>query len=190
MELFFILEFMKSGKFLIATPSIMSDTNFHRAVILLVDHKTSGTIGFIINKKLEYTLNDVMDGINFEIPLYFGGPVEDDNLFFIHRASHLIPNSICIEKDLYWSGDFKTVITQINNGTLTKNEIRFFLGYSGWTKAQLKDEISLKSWRVVDDITNNTWLKKNAINLWKEHMKAIGGNYLIWSNAPKNPNWN
>ena len=87
-------------------------------------------------------------------------------------------------------GDFKTVIAQINNGTLTKNEIRFFLGYSGWTKAQLEDEISLKSWRVVDDITNNTWLKKNATNLWKEHMKAIGGNYLIWSNAPKNPNWN
>ena len=62
---------MKSGKFLIATPSIMSDTNFHRAVVLLVDHKTDGTIGFIINKKLEYTLNDVMDGINFEIPLLF-----------------------------------------------------------------------------------------------------------------------
>ena len=51
---------MKSGKFLIATPSIMCDTNFHRAVILLVDHKIDGTIGFILNKKLEYTLNDVI----------------------------------------------------------------------------------------------------------------------------------
>ena len=134
---FFTLEFMKSGKFLIATPSIMGDTNFHRAVILLVDHKNDGTVGFILNKQLEYTLNDVMDGINFEIPLYFGGPVEDDNLFFIHRSSHLIPNSLYIEKDLYWSGDFETVVAQINKGTLTKNEIRFFLGYSGWTEDQL-----------------------------------------------------
>ena len=62
---------MKSGKFLIATPSIIGDTNFHRAVILLVDHKNDGTVGFILNKQLEYTLNDVMDGINFEIPLGF-----------------------------------------------------------------------------------------------------------------------
>ena len=100
---------MKSGKFLIATPSIMGDTNFHRAVILLVDHKNDGTVGFILNKQLEYTLNDVMDGINFEIPLYFGGPVEDDNLFFIHRSSHLIPNSLYIEKDLYWSGDLSLI---------------------------------------------------------------------------------
>ena len=190
MRSFFLLEFMKSGKFLIATPSILGDTNFHRTVILLVDHKIDGSVGFILNKQLDYTLNDVMDGINFKIPLYFGGPVEDDNLFFIHRASHLIPNSICIEKDLYWSGDFKKVIAQINKGTLTKNEIRFFLGYSGWTKAQLEDEISLKSWIVADDITKKTWLKKNPANLWKDHMKVMGGNYLIWSNAPKNPNWN
>lgn len=189
MELFYNLEFMESGKFLISTPSIINDINFQRSVILLVDQKAEGRVGFILNKKLEYTLNDVIDDLNVKVPLYFGGPVAED-IFFIHSASHLIPNSLHIKNDLYWSGDFKTVIAQINAGKLAKNEIRFFLGYSGWSEKQLKKEITLNSWRVVDNITNATWIKKSTNNLWRDQMKAMGGKYLIWSNAPENPNWN
>jgi putative transcriptional regulator len=64
------------------------------------------------------------------------------------------------------------------------------LGYSGWSEKQLKKEITLNSWRVVDNITNATWIKKSTNNLWRDQMKAMGGKYLIWSNAPENPNWN
>ena len=82
MELFFILELMKVGKILVATPSIIGDVNFQRSVVFLVDQKETGTVGFIINKKLDYTLDEVMEDVNVKIPLYFGGPVEEDNLFF------------------------------------------------------------------------------------------------------------
>jgi putative transcriptional regulator len=72
---------MKPGKFLIATPSSIGDTNFQRSVVLLVEQKESGTIGFILNKKLDYNLDEVMEGVSVKIPLYFGGPVEQDSLF-------------------------------------------------------------------------------------------------------------
>ncbi len=75
---------MKTGKLLVATPVVLGDPNFHRAVVLMVDHKTSGSLGFILNKKLEYTLNEVMEGIDSEFPLFFGGPVDPDSLFYIH----------------------------------------------------------------------------------------------------------
>jgi len=74
---------MNTGTLLVATPSVMGDVNFHRAVVLLVNHKDSGSIGFIINKKIEYTLDEVMDGVQSKQPLYFGGPVEPDNLFYL-----------------------------------------------------------------------------------------------------------
>ena len=75
---------MKTGEFLIATPNIIGDNNFQRAVVLLVDDKKSGAIGFILNKKLKYTLDELMEGFSVKVPLYFGGPVEQDSLFFIH----------------------------------------------------------------------------------------------------------
>ena len=94
---------MNTGTLLVATPSVMGDVNFHRAVVLLVNHKDSGSIGFIINKKIEYTLDEVMDGVQSKQPLYFGGPVEPDNLFYIHTLGNQISNSIPITESLYWN---------------------------------------------------------------------------------------
>ena len=190
MELFFILELMKVGKILVATPSIIGDVNFQRSVVFLVDQKETGTVGFIINKKLDYTLNEIMEDVNVKIPLYFGGPVEEDNLFFIHKAAELIPNSIHVLNDLYWSGDYKKVIELINSKKLRENQIRFFLGYTGWGKNQLEDEIEGKSWVLVEDSLKSDWISNAPAGLWKEQMTTLGGKYLIWSNAPENPNWN
>lgn len=187
---FFILELMKVGKILVATPSIIGDVNFQRSVLFLVDQKETGTVGFIINKKLDYTLDEVMENVNVKIPLYFGGPVEEDNLFFIHKVAELIPNSIPILNDLYWSGDYKKVIELINSKKLKENQIRFFLGYTGWGKNQLEDEIEGKSWVLVEGSLKSDWITNPPEGLWKEQMTALGGKYLIWSNAPENPNWN
>ena len=64
---FYTLELMNVGKFLIATPSIIGDANFQRSVVLLVDQKESGTVGFILNKKLDYTLDDVMEELELAV---------------------------------------------------------------------------------------------------------------------------
>ena len=187
---FYTLELMNVGKFLIATPSIIGDANFQRSVVLLVDQKESGTVGFILNKKLDYTLDEVMDGIAIKVPVYFGGPVEQDSLFFIHRAADLIPNSIPINKDFYWSGDYKTVIELINSKKLEEDQIRFFLGYTGWGEKQLEEEIESESWILGDASLESKWIKNPSSYLWRDQMNALGGKYLIWSNAPENPSWN
>jgi putative transcriptional regulator len=181
---------MNAGKLLIATPSIIGDYNFQRSVILLVDEKTTGTVGFILNKPLEYTLDEVIDGVNIKFPLYYGGPVEQDSLFFIHRTANLIPNSLLIYDDVYWSGDFETVIELLISKELKEDKIRFFLGYSGWSEDQLETELKSKSWIIANSVIEKEWIKKHSKNLWKNHMKAMGGEFLIWSNTPENPSWN
>ena len=98
------------GLLLIAKPSIIGDVSFNRSVILLAEHTSeNGSVGFILNKPLEYTLNDFIPEINSKLRVYNGGPVEQDNLYFIHKVPDLIPNSIEISNGIYWAGDFNEV---------------------------------------------------------------------------------
>ena len=122
-----ISEKLKKGHLLIAEPSIIGDLSFNRSVILLADHNKEGSIGFIINKPLKYTINDLIPEIDASFKIYNGGPVEQDNLYFIHNIPELIPNSVEISNGIYWGGDFESTKDLINDGSINKNNIRFFL---------------------------------------------------------------
>lgn len=190
MELFFIFNEMNPGTPLVATPSVMGDGNFHRAVVLLVNHGDSGSIGFILNKKIEYTLDEVLEGVLSKQPLYFGGPVEPDNLFYIHTLGSQISKSIPITDSLYWNGDFEEVVQLLEAGKLNEENIRFFLGYSGWSEGQLEAELEEKSWEPFIEKTPLELIKMPIDRMWQECMIALGGTYLLWSNAPDNPRFN
>ncbi len=188
MELFLYFSFkMKAGDFLIATPTIISDYNFRRSGILMVDRKTTGTVGFIINKKLEYTLDELMENVSSPFPMYYGGPVEQDNLFFVHKLGDQIPKSLHIDGDLHWSGDFESVLRLLELKKVNPTQIRFFLGYSGWSEGQLESEIKEDSWAVIDSEEVIDWMDNSSEDFWKNQMIAMGGRFLIWSNAPENP---
>ena len=95
------------GKILIAEPSILNDDSFNRSVILLSEHNESGSVGFILNKPSPYTIKDLLPEINSSLKIYFGGPVSENNLYFVHKVPELIPDSIEITNGIYWAGDFK-----------------------------------------------------------------------------------
>ena len=126
------------GFLLIAEPSIIGDLSFNRSCILLAEHNHEGSIGFILNKPLRYDLNDLVPEVSPEIPVFNGGPVEQDNLYFIHNAPELIDNSVYIDFGIYWGGDFTQIIELLNSGRLSNDQIQFFLGYSGWGPNQLR----------------------------------------------------
>ena len=98
------------GKLLIAEPSIIGDISFNRAVILLEDYNENGSVGLILNKPLEFKLKDFIPEVTSDLPVYNGGPVEQDNLYFIHCVPDLIPDSINISEGIYWCGDFDTIL--------------------------------------------------------------------------------
>ena len=76
------------GTLLVAEPSIIGDINFHRAVILLANHKEKASLGFILNKPFDFILKDILPEINSSIEVHCGGPVEPDNLYFIHNSQN------------------------------------------------------------------------------------------------------
>ena len=121
---------MKKGNILYADPTLNIDLNFNRSVVLIAEKNKLGTVGFILNKKSPYSTLDLIPKLNENFKLYVGGPVEKDNLYFIHNIPHIIPGSIEIANGIYWVGDFETTKTLINQGEISKHNIRFFLGYS------------------------------------------------------------
>lgn len=175
------------GRLLIAEPSIIGDVSFNRAVILLAENNENGSVGFIMNKPLKYTLKDFVPEIGSNLPVYNGGPVEQDNLYFIHCVPEMIPGSIKISEGVYWGGDFDVILDLLKDDKLKRNQIRFFLGYSGWDKGQLTEELELNSWLVLPNPHNGSIIEKMSVEFWKEKMIELGGDYAIWSNAPENP---
>lgn len=182
-----ISEKLEKGHLLIAEPSIIGDLSFNRSVILLADHTVEGSVGFILNKPLKYSIKDLLPEIESKFLIYNGGPVEQDNLYFIHNVPHLIPNSIEISNGIFWGGDFENTKDLINTGVIKKKNIRFFLGYTGWDAEQLENEMNANSWILIKNSYENKILGKASVHFWKEKILELGGDYLIWSNAPENP---
>jgi len=73
---------------------------------------------------------------------------------------------------------------------IDKSQIKFFLGYSGWNSNQLNEEIEEKAW-IIDNANEIENLALNTKkNIWKNKLISMGGEYLIWSNSPENPQHN
>jgi putative transcriptional regulator len=182
-----ISEKLKKGQLLVAEPSIIGDISFNRSVILLAEHNKEGSVGFILNKPLKYTIKDLVPDIDANFKVYNGGPVEQDNLYFIHNVPELITNSIEISSGIFWGGDFELTRNLINEGKIKKDNVRFFLGYTGWETMQLENEMETNSWIIAENLYQNKIIGKSTTDFWKEKILELGGDYIIWSNAPENP---
>ena len=181
---------IKKGKILTSEPSIIGDTHFNRSIILLVEHSDEGSIGFVLNKPMNLNIGDLIPNIDSNFIVYNGGPVQQDNLYFIHNIPKLITDSIKISEGLYWGGNFIKVSELVNKGGIYENDIRFFLGYSGWDAGQLKDELKTNTWILSKNSYSKNIIKIVDENLWKKRMLDLGGEYCLWSNAPEYPSHN
>jgi len=181
---------LEKGKLLVAKPSILGDIAFTRTVIFLAEHSNEGSLGFILNKPLNYTLQDLLPEIEVSFVIYNGGPVEQDNLYFIHTIPEIIPNSIEIADGIFWGADFEDTKLLLNQGKITKNEIRFFLGYSGWSSNQLQQEINDDAWVITQNNFKKKLFSTPSSQLWKNKMETFDDDLKLFANAPENPNLN
>lgn len=178
----------EKGRVLIAEPFLPGDY-FSRSTVLLVQSTDEGDVGFILNKPTKLRIKDLFKGFpDFDAHAFLGGPVSNDKLFFLHTLGEKIHDSLHIIENLYWSGDFGQLIALIRAGLVEEEEVRIFLGYSGWSAGQLAAEIADRSWVVVDPTVEN--ILASDENFWNESIKTIGGNALLWENFPENPEFN
>lgn len=177
------------GKILISGP-FLRDAMFGRSVILLIDHTEDGTIGLVMNKQLPLFTNEIITEFEnlADIPLYKGGPVATDTLFYLHTLNS-IPGALPLGKGLFLNGDFEEIKRYILQGNEVNTRIRFFLGYSGWEKNQLATEIKENTW-IISEEKSEYLMGNNVRDMWRQALETLGSKYETWSHFPQEPSFN
>ncbi len=177
------------GRLLLSEP-LMGDFYFGRAVVLITEHDNDGTFGLVLNKPMKHKFNDIVkDFPDFDGSLFLGGPVEPNSLFFIHTVGDIVEGALEIGSGLYWGGDIDIIKDMITYGSITPNDIRFSIGYSGWSPNQLQDELKRNSWLISTGLTKDI-LKIEPENMWEQLLSPLGEKYKYWPNFPSDPGLN
>jgi len=177
-----------TGRVLLSEP-FLNDSYFKRSVVLLARSESNGAMGFILNKPVGYSIHELLNDFpEFNSPVYFGGPVESNSLFFIHTIPHLIESSFEIEGGIHFGGNYSKIKHLAGLGLIKPHQIRFFAGYSGWDSGQLDHEIEEDSWLVFN--RPEKLLDMNPITLWGELLRHSKSDLAIWSNFPEDPTLN
>jgi putative transcriptional regulator len=177
------------GKLLIAHP-LLTDAFFNRSVIYLTNHSTECAVGFCMNIKTQFFLRDVRPQVkNGNLPIYEGGPVARNQLFFLHTLGQQISESFHISKNIYVGGNFDELLHGIEHNQIQTNQVRLFAGYSGWGENQLEDEIANEHW-LVNPLKNNKLLSTNADELWQMQLGEIKSSYRLFADFNETPSMN
>lgn len=177
------------GKILVSEP-YLPDPNFERSIVLLCEHNDVGSFGFVLNKPSLATLGDVMEGLEeFDPIIYVGGPVQQDTLHYLHRCEE-VSGATPITNNVYWGGDFDNLKFLINTKQIGIKDIKFFLGYSGWSEGQLLKELEADSWIVSNKFDSELMFETGPKEMWKKSLETMGGRFSIYSNYPADPRMN
>ena len=146
----------------------------------------------MLNKKAGVTLPEVVDEVDegFGTELFIGGPVQKESLHFIHRHHNLTDTDNEIADDLFWAGNFDTLLDKINTRQVRGSDLKFFLGYSGWSPGQLLDELEQKSWIVCKGVDTSLIFDTPVNDMWREVLKRMGGKYKVIAGYPLDPRLN
>ena len=179
----------KAGRLLISEP-FLADPNFERTIILLCEHNAEGTVGFVLNKPSLSKLSDLIVELSqLEHIVGFGGPVQQDTLHYIHRCPD-IEGAVEVGEHIYWGGEFEQLIEKLDRGEARPEDVKFFLGYSGWSPDQLEEEIKVNSW-IVSALTSEALVFDTPVDeMWRNTLKRMGGRFSMYSNYPVDPSMN
>jgi putative transcriptional regulator len=177
------------GKILLSEP-LMGDFYFGRSVVLLAEHNEEGSFGIILNKPVSAKFNDVIqDFPPFDVNVYMGGPVDHNHIFYIHTLGDEIEDAVEITDGLYWGGSLESIKELVLLKKLNDQNIRFFIGYSGWGAHQLETELKRNSW-IITTASKEMIFNVRPTQLWDRLMLRMGGKYRYWTKFPTDPTMN
>lgn len=172
------------GSLLIAEPFLKED-HFNHAVILLLDYaKDDTSMGLVINKPTGYTLGQLIEGFDCDIPVYCGGPVGEDRLFYIHSLGDIIKGSVEVAPGLWIGGDFDDIKQYVGDGYPTDGLLRFFLGYSGWQPNQLDEELGNDVWAIANEFDSKNLISDSGDTTWHRTVRDMGERFRGWLYHP------
>ena len=141
--------------FLIAMPA-MADPNFAHTLTFVCNHNKDGALGIVVNRPIEMTLSALFDQIEVPLgdaglrgaPVHYGGPVQVDRGFVLHRPLGNWTSTLAVSDDLGLTTS-KDVLEALGRGD-GPGEVFVSLGYAGWSAGQLEHELGQNAWLTVE----------------------------------------
>ena len=169
----------------------MCDKHFTRAVVLICEKNEKGALGYILNKKTDLSLQEVLrEEIAVDYPLYMGGPMQQNTLHYLHSIPSLSKESTEIGEGLYWGHNFDSLTEILRTKPPTHKDIKFFAGYSGWESIQLEEEVISHCWMTQSRYQREHIFSSTVEELWSEVLRTMGKPYVHFANFPKDPTLN
>ena len=179
----------EKGRVLISEP-FLADNYFRRSVVYLTEHSEEGSLGFVLNKSLDMKVSDVIkDFPEADFPVSVGGPVNTNTVHYLHTLGEQVPQSVHVKDGIFWGGDFEIIKTLIRKGEVEPHELRFFLGYAGWSANQLDGELKENAW-LVGEISADMVMKGQGAEFWEDTLSRFNDKYRAWANFPQDPGLN
>jgi putative transcriptional regulator len=175
------------GQLLIAGPPLL-DPNFHRTVVLIIDHSPEGALGLVLNRPSESSVGEVVSELGGllapDSPVFVGGPVEPGGLIVLARFA---------EPDLAALLSFGDVGLLRAEAPLDDPPellaTRAFAGHAGWGPGQLDDELERGDW-ILEPATVDDAFTDDPDGLWSSVLARKGGSYALVARMPPDPSVN
>lgn len=175
----------KRGRVLLSDP-FSNDDYFKRSVVYLCEHHKDGSFGFVLNNYIDLDLFEISKNFpKIDTKISIGGPVQTENIFFLHTlGADKIEGSLKIEDGIFLGGSYDQLVDLINAKKVSNKEVRFFLGYSGWSANQLQEELDQHAWIVAPVLNPLEVMDFNVEKLWEKFMKREGKKFDLLSQFP------
>jgi putative transcriptional regulator len=143
--------------FLIAMPQ-MADPHFSRTLTYIVEHNEQGALGVIVNRPLDMTLGTLFERVDLPLdgvaqqyfaalPVYFGGPVQTDRGFVLHRPAGQWHSTLKVNDDVGLTSS-RDILQAIGN-TGEPHDVLVSLGFAAWSAGQLEQELADNAWLTI-----------------------------------------
>lgn len=182
----------EKGSLLVSEP-MMEEAFFSRSVVMILDVDSGrGHLGLVMNKPTRLTLNNLLPGWTkgSNVPVYCGGPVDPQRLFMLHSLGEIFNDSSEVIPGIYVGGKIEDIFNYIECGGQIEGKLRFFLGYSGWSKDQLEQEKENHSWAIDLHPDVSLLFDGDGNSYWRREVKHLGENYRSWLMVPQDPSYN
>ena len=163
---------------------------FHRTVILICQHDEQGAFGLVLNRGTGHNVGEAlvanMPETLKELPLFNGGPVQQQALSFLHSDLFLPEANVMPNLNLHHSLD---TLAELGESFSPTQKVKVFAGYAGWSPGQLEDEMKRDTW-MVHPASLDLVYHSEPDKVWASILKGKGGIYRIVADAPDDLSWN
>lgn len=179
-----------AGHLLVASPVL--PVPFWHAVILLLEHDDTGTLGVVLNQPTDVDVSGVLPSWSEHVSgasvLYQGGPVALDSALAVAAAKGAPPRGFRSVSGPVGVVDLDAAAADVAPHL---DALRVFAGYAGWSPGQLDAELSEGAWAVIESPSlSDDIFVADADSLWSAVLRRAGGTLAWWPQCPADPSLN